>query len=65
MLCFPLVALLGLKFKSSIHSLSSFNHFNAIEIKMVLHESGTNHVFYRLAITKHRTSNGNHILQKG
>jgi hypothetical protein len=33
MLCFPLVAPLGLKFKSSFHSLSNFNHFNSIRGK--------------------------------
>jgi hypothetical protein len=32
-LCFPLVALPGLKFKSSFHSVPNFNHFNSIRGK--------------------------------
>jgi hypothetical protein len=66
MLRFPLVVLPSLKFKL----LFQFSTKLSILIPLEVKKSPTcewDHplVFYSLAITKHDTSNGNHILQKG
>jgi hypothetical protein len=64
MLHFPLVAPPSLKFKTFILFSINFNDFNSLRDKKGL-TCEWNHplIFYRLAITKHSTYNGNHILQ--
>jgi hypothetical protein len=66
MLCFPLVALPGLKFKLSIHSLPNFSHFNSIIGKKGYYMRVEPTIrLLPLATTKHSTTNGTIIYKKG
>jgi hypothetical protein len=61
---FPLVVPFSLKFKSSTKFSNKF-HFNTIRVKISYLRVGPTTRLLLLAITKHNTSNSNHILQKG